>query len=164
MLKTFTAKIESRLPFAMPPAAIIGTIKSAAKLQPSFINRFNVIDVQATETTPQRITVIFTEEVAERIASGPLQNIALNRSQSQISISETTEPIFTGQPQAIIAITSAAVFIAAIVGALGLFFLVSLEEVGPIIKQVASQTGSAVRFSAVAIIALVLGFAFLQLR
>jgi hypothetical protein len=147
----------------MPPAAVIGTIKSAAKLQPSFINRFNVIDVQATQTTPQVITVVFTEEVAERLAQ-PLQNISAVRSQSQLSIIETSEPIFVGQPQAIIAITTAAVFIAAIVGALGLFFLVSLEEVGPIIKQVAGQTGSAFRFGSVAIIVLVIGVAFLQLR
>jgi hypothetical protein len=162
MLKTFTAKIESRLPFAMPPAAIIATIKSAAVLQPNFINQFKIVDVQATQTTPQRITVVFTEEIAERIATRV--TVAPLRSQSQVSISETVEPISVGQPQAIIAITTAAVFIAAIIGALGLFFLVSLEEVGPIIKQVATESGSAFRFGSVAIIALVLGFAFLQLR
>jgi len=164
MEKTFTAKIESRLPFAMPPAAIIATVKSAAVLTPNFINKFKVIDVQATQTTPQRITIIFTEEVATRNVSQPISFVSPARTQSAINISQTIEPISVGQPQAVIAITTAAVFVAAIVGALGLFFLVSLEEVGPIIKQVAEQSGSAVRFGSIAIIAIVIGFALLQLR
>lgn len=166
MLKTFVAVIESKLPFVMPPAAVIGIVKSANQLQPSFINKFNVIDIQATETTPQRITVTFTEEVADPIPRTPL-SAARAASLTEVATLENgngvVKPIEL-QPQPVIAITTAAVFVAAIIGALGLFFLVSLEEVGPLVKEVAEQTGSAVRFGAVAIIALVLGFAFLQLR
>lgn len=164
MLKTFTAVIESKLPFVTPPAAIIGIVKSASSLQPNWISRFKVIDIQATETTPQRVTVIFTEEIAESINARPQPLISAARAQTLSTVSDQIEPIELNNPQAVIGITTAAVFIAAIVGALGLFFLVSLEEVGPLVKEVATQTGSAVRFSAVAIVAVILGFAFIQLR
>ncbi len=132
----FKLEITSKMPFFMPESVVIAIVKSADVLN----NDIEVTSIVAPENVPQKITVRFTRSVPE----GDIETEEVN--------------------QAAVGLPAAIAFASAIVGLLGIVVLWKVEEIGPLVKTIATEAGSAVRFSAIAIIALVAGSAFFLLK
>ena len=134
----FKLEITSKMPFFIAESIVIAIVKSADVLNTDI----EVTSIVAPSNTPQVITIRFTRNVPEG-------DIELDEFQVQ---------------QASVGLPAAIAFSAAIVGLLGIIAVWKVEEIGPIVKTIGTEAGSAIRFSAVAIIALVAGSAFLLLN
>lgn len=131
----FKLEITSRMPFFIPESLVNAIVKSADVLNSDIV----VTSIVAPENVPQKITVRFTREVPAGDTEAEIQEAAI------------------GLPAAI-------VFATAVVGLLGIIAFWKVEEIGPLVKTIVTEGSSAVRFSAVAAIALVGGAAFFLLK
>ena len=130
--------IRSKMPYFIAESIATAVIKSVDVLNPDI----KITSIVAPSNVLQVITVRFTREI-------PIGDIELDEFEVN---------------QAAIGAPAAFAFASAVVLALGVIAAWEVEDLGAVIKTVATEGGSAVRFSAVAAIALVAGGAFLVLR
>lgn len=141
MQQNFKLTISSKMPYFIAEPIAIAIIKSVDILN----SDIQITSIVAPSIVPQVITVRFTREI-------PKGDIELDEF-DQFEVKQSS----IGAPAAF-------AFASAVVLALGVIAAWEVEDLGGVVKTVATEGGSAVRFGAVAAVALIAGGAFLVLR